>query len=115
MQIFNIKSLQQQITSESTQHDRLCLVHSKLEVSLPKFKMEQSYSLHDLLPDMGMDSVFSDSANLTRMSKIESLRVSEVSVHFHRAVTTYLHIPTSADKDFYLFFSTITGAAQGCD
>lgn len=50
-----------------------------MEVSLPKFKMEQSYSLHRLLPDMGMASVFSNSANLTRLSKDKGLKVSEVS------------------------------------
>ncbi|XP_068194397.1 protein Z-dependent protease inhibitor [Antennarius striatus] len=55
----------------------------KLEVNMPKFKMEQSYSLHDLLPDMGMGSVFSNSANLTKLSKNERLKVSEV---LHKAV-----------------------------
>ncbi|XP_069008295.1 protein Z-dependent protease inhibitor [Embiotoca jacksoni] len=54
------------------------LVKTKLEVNLPKFKMERSYSLHTLLPDMGMRSVFSNSANLTRFSKNSGLRVSEV-------------------------------------
>uniref|UniRef100_A0A3Q3WT50 Serpin domain-containing protein n=1 Tax=Mola mola TaxID=94237 RepID=A0A3Q3WT50_MOLML len=56
---------------------------AKLEVNLPKFKMEQSYSLHNLLPDMGMRSVFDNSANLTKLSKNESLKVSEV---LHKAV-----------------------------
>ncbi|XP_045918911.1 protein Z-dependent protease inhibitor [Micropterus dolomieu] len=55
----------------------------KLEVNMPKFKMEQSYSLHNLLPDMGMASVFSNSANLTKLSKDEGLKVSEV---LHKAV-----------------------------
>ncbi|XP_071398359.1 protein Z-dependent protease inhibitor [Centroberyx affinis] len=55
----------------------------KLEVNMPKFKMVQSYSLHDLLPDLGLASVFSDSANLTRLSKDRGLKVSEV---LHKAV-----------------------------
>ncbi|XP_071767101.1 protein Z-dependent protease inhibitor [Centroberyx gerrardi] len=55
----------------------------KLEVNMPKFKMVQSYSLHDLLPDLGVASVFSDSANLTRLSKDRGLKVSEV---LHKAV-----------------------------
>lgn len=46
---------------------------------MPKFKMEQSYSLHNLLPDMGMASIFSNSANLTRLSKDKAIKVSEVS------------------------------------
>ncbi|XP_073339562.1 protein Z-dependent protease inhibitor [Pagrus major] len=56
---------------------------TKLEVNIPKFKMEQSYSLHNLLPDMGMASVFSNSANLTKLSKNGGLKVSEV---LHKAV-----------------------------
>ncbi|XP_054469775.1 protein Z-dependent protease inhibitor-like [Anoplopoma fimbria] len=55
----------------------------KLEVNMPKFKMEESYSLHNLLPDMGMASIFSNSANLTKLSKEEPLKVSEV---LHKAV-----------------------------
>ncbi|XP_030247366.1 protein Z-dependent protease inhibitor isoform X2 [Sparus aurata] len=55
----------------------------KLEVHIPKFKMEQSYSLHNLLPEMGMASVFSNSANLTKLSKSGRLKVSEV---LHKAV-----------------------------
>ncbi|KAM4625784.1 protein Z-dependent protease inhibitor [Polymixia lowei] len=55
----------------------------KLEVNMPKFKMEQSYSLHNLLLDLGVASAFSYSANLTRLSKNEGLKVSEV---LHKAV-----------------------------
>lgn len=59
------------------------LQKTKLEVNMPKFKMEQSYLLHKLLPHMGMASVFSNSANLTKLSKDEGLKVSEV---LHKAV-----------------------------
>ncbi|XP_011615590.2 protein Z-dependent protease inhibitor isoform X2 [Takifugu rubripes] len=55
----------------------------KLEVHLPKFKMEHSYSLHEILPDMGMASVFDDSANLSKLSKDQGIKVSEV---LHKAV-----------------------------
>ncbi|XP_044023536.1 protein Z-dependent protease inhibitor [Siniperca chuatsi] len=55
----------------------------KLEVNVPKFKMEESYSLHNLLPDMGMASIFSSSANLTKLSKDGGLKVSEM---LHKAV-----------------------------
>ncbi|XP_029349315.1 protein Z-dependent protease inhibitor [Echeneis naucrates] len=55
----------------------------KMEVNMPKFKMMQSYSLHNLLPYMGMASVFSNSANLTRLSKDGAIKVSEV---LHKAV-----------------------------
>lgn len=82
----------------------LCLVHSKLEVNLPKFKMEQSYSLHNLLPDMGMASVFSNSANLTKLSKDEGLKVSEVSFQCRHSIKEHIHIPSSTGNS-YLFFS----------
>ncbi|XP_070699096.1 protein Z-dependent protease inhibitor [Pempheris klunzingeri] len=59
------------------------LQKTKLEISIPKFKMEQSYSLHKLLPDMGMASIFSNSANLTKLSQDHGLKVSEV---LHKAV-----------------------------
>uniref|UniRef100_A0A3P8ULE5 Serpin family A member 10 n=1 Tax=Cynoglossus semilaevis TaxID=244447 RepID=A0A3P8ULE5_CYNSE len=59
------------------------LYQTKLEINMPKLKMEQSYSLHTLLPDMGMPSVFSNSANLTKLSKNQGLKVSEV---LHKAV-----------------------------
>ncbi|XP_039992599.1 protein Z-dependent protease inhibitor [Xiphias gladius] len=59
------------------------LQKTKLEVTMPKFKLEQSYFLHNLLPDMGMASIFSNSANLTRLSKDGGVKVSEV---LHKAV-----------------------------
>uniref|UniRef100_A0A4W5RGK0 Serpin family A member 10 n=1 Tax=Hucho hucho TaxID=62062 RepID=A0A4W5RGK0_9TELE len=55
----------------------------KLEVQLPKFKMEQSYAMHSILPDLGISSIFHDTANLTRLSKDPGLKVSEV---LHKAV-----------------------------
>ncbi|XP_031704018.1 protein Z-dependent protease inhibitor isoform X1 [Anarrhichthys ocellatus] len=55
----------------------------KLDVKLPKFKLEESYSLQNLLPDMGMASIFSTSANLTKLSKEKGLKVSEV---LHKAM-----------------------------
>ncbi|XP_016328175.1 protein Z-dependent protease inhibitor-like [Sinocyclocheilus anshuiensis] len=55
----------------------------KMEVHLPKFKMEQSYDLHEILPRLGISSIFLHSANLTGLSKDAHLRVSQV---LHKAV-----------------------------
>ncbi|RXN22843.1 Z-dependent protease inhibitor-like protein [Labeo rohita] len=55
----------------------------KMEVHLPKFKMEQSYKLHEILPQMGISSIFLHSANLTGLSKDAHLKVSQV---LHKAV-----------------------------
>ncbi|KAK7904741.1 hypothetical protein WMY93_017348 [Mugilogobius chulae] len=56
------------------------LVEKKVEVHLPKFKMEESYELHKLLSEMNM---FTNNANLTKLHKDKDLKVSEV---LHRAV-----------------------------
>ncbi|XP_054652281.1 serine protease inhibitor 2.1-like [Dunckerocampus dactyliophorus] len=55
----------------------------KLEINIPKFKMEQSYSLNNILPELGFNSIFTHTANLTGLSKDVSLQVSEV---LHKAV-----------------------------
>ncbi|XP_058604336.1 protein Z-dependent protease inhibitor isoform X2 [Onychostoma macrolepis] len=55
----------------------------KMEIHLPKFKMEQSYDLHEILPHLGLSSVFLHSANLTGLSKDAHLKVSQV---LHKAV-----------------------------
>ena len=57
---------------------------------MPKFKMEQSYHLHDLLPHMGVASIFNYSANLTRLSKNKGLKLSEVGIQFQSAIINIL-------------------------
>lgn len=58
------------------------LIPRKLEVSLPKFTMEQSYALHTILPAVGIQDVFKDTANFKGMSKEPGLKVSQVSEQF---------------------------------
>ncbi|TNN84160.1 Alpha-1-antitrypsin [Liparis tanakae] len=60
---------------------------------MPKFKMEESYSLQNILPDMGMNSIFSNAANLTKLTKKVGLKVSEV---LHKAVIEVDEIGTTA-------------------
>ncbi|XP_038123331.1 protein Z-dependent protease inhibitor [Cyprinodon tularosa] len=66
---------------------------TRLEVSMPKIKMEQEYSLHNILPEMGMTSLFDTSANLTRLSKDSGLKLSEV---LHKAVVEVDETGTTA-------------------
>ncbi|XP_040056364.1 protein Z-dependent protease inhibitor [Gasterosteus aculeatus] len=103
------------------------LQKSTLEVNLPKFKMESSYSLQNILPDFGMASIFSNTANLTRLSKEEGLKVSEV---LHKAMievdetgttaaaaTTSGIIPYSLPRTFIVnrpFFFFIYHEATNC-
>ncbi|XP_076833964.1 protein Z-dependent protease inhibitor [Brachyhypopomus gauderio] len=55
----------------------------KVEVHLPKFKMEHVYSMHKILPALGIENVFKNTANLTGISQEVGLKVSEV---LHKAL-----------------------------
>ncbi|XP_043118573.1 protein Z-dependent protease inhibitor [Puntigrus tetrazona] len=72
-----------EISAERFQHWIKNMRRIKMEVHLPKFKMEQSYDLHEILPHLGFSSVFLHSSNLTGLSKDAHLRVSQV---LHKAV-----------------------------
>ncbi|XP_062272736.1 serpin A3-5-like [Scomber scombrus] len=48
------------------------------EVYLPKFSIKTSYSLKDVLTEMGMTDMFGDQADLTGISEGQKLAVSEV-------------------------------------
>ncbi|XP_055029163.2 protein Z-dependent protease inhibitor [Misgurnus anguillicaudatus] len=65
----------------------------KMEVHLPKFQMEQRYAMHELLPHLGINSVFMDSANLTGLSKDVGVKVSQV---MHTAVIAVDETGTTA-------------------
>lgn len=67
---------------------------------MPKFKMERSYSLHNILPNMGMASLFSKAANLTKLSQDKGLMLSEVSLQFHHVITRSVHIIKCPAKGF---------------
>ncbi|KAM8917552.1 protein Z-dependent protease inhibitor [Spinachia spinachia] len=69
------------------------LQKSTLEVHFPKFKMESSYLLQNILPGLGMTSIFSNAANLTKLSKEEGLQVSEV---LHKAMIEVEETGTTA-------------------
>ncbi|KAL4656393.1 protein Z-dependent protease inhibitor-like [Arapaima gigas] len=55
----------------------------RMEVNLPRFKMEQSYEMHKILPDLGITDIFTSRANLSQISTVLGLQVSEV---LHKAV-----------------------------
>ncbi|XP_009291625.2 protein Z-dependent protease inhibitor [Danio rerio] len=65
----------------------------KMEVHLPRFRMDQSYHMHELLPQLGISSVFQDSADLTGLSRDAHLKVSQV---LHKAVIEVYEQGTSA-------------------
>uniref|UniRef100_A0AAY4AT26 Serpin domain-containing protein n=1 Tax=Denticeps clupeoides TaxID=299321 RepID=A0AAY4AT26_9TELE len=75
--------IDEEITAAKILHWNKKMVKVKLEVQLPKFKMEQSYAMQKILPDLGIGNIFQDTANLTRLSMEAGLKVSEV---LHKAV-----------------------------
>lgn len=81
----------------------------KMEVHLPKFKMEQSYDLHEILPHLGISNVFLRSANLTGLSQDPHLRVSQVTAASHTDHNTLI---TDADDSVCVCLSLfLSGAA----
>lgn len=48
--------------------------------------MEQSYALHTILPAMGIQDVFKDTANFKGMSQEPGLKVSQVSEQFEYSI-----------------------------
>ncbi|XP_029960318.1 serine protease inhibitor A3L-like [Salarias fasciatus] len=50
----------------------------RYDVSVPKFSIKSSYTLNDILIEMGMADMFSDRADLTGISEGQKLVVSEV-------------------------------------
>lgn len=56
------------------------ILHSRQAmVSIPKLSIETSYSLRNILSEMGMSNIFSYSANFTGIAN-EPILVSEVSM-----------------------------------
>uniref|UniRef100_A0A8C4SQP1 Serpin peptidase inhibitor, clade A (alpha-1 antiproteinase, antitrypsin), member 10b n=2 Tax=Erpetoichthys calabaricus TaxID=27687 RepID=A0A8C4SQP1_ERPCA len=50
----------------------------KLEVFLPRFKLEQSYKMHKILPRLGITDMFTELADLSHIADNRHLKVSEV-------------------------------------
>ncbi|GBN71434.1 Serpin B10 [Araneus ventricosus] len=55
----------------------------KVRVSLPKFRMEFSKSLKETFQELGVQKTFKDDANLSGISDLQSLKVSDI---VHKAV-----------------------------
>ncbi|RVE57208.1 hypothetical protein OJAV_G00213970 [Oryzias javanicus] len=75
----------------------------KLEVRMPRFHLEQSYLLHDILPGMGLKSLFTYSADLTKLSKNKDLTLSEA---LHKAVIEVDEVGTTAAASTAVHIST---------
>ncbi|XP_077366448.1 protein Z-dependent protease inhibitor-like [Festucalex cinctus] len=61
------------------------LKKTKLEVQLPRFFLDRSYSLRDVLRALGVLQIFQDDADLSAMGLPQGAKVAQV---LHKAVTT---------------------------
>ncbi len=66
---------------------------TKVEVFLPKFRVEYEAELKSLLGQMGMPLAFSNDANFTRMSKQDDLKIDRV---IHKAIVDVAEKGTEA-------------------
>ncbi|KAJ8009237.1 hypothetical protein DPEC_G00086810 [Dallia pectoralis] len=71
-------SIEDEFTGERIQDWLKRLKRTKLEVQLPRFMLEQSYSLQKILPGLGISEVFQDSADFSGISSETNLKLSEV-------------------------------------
>ncbi|XP_031165525.1 alpha-1-antitrypsin homolog [Sander lucioperca] len=55
------------------------VTHRRYNVYIPKFSIKASYTLNDVLSEMGMTDMFGDRANLRGISEEQRLAVSDVS------------------------------------
>ncbi|KAL0967556.1 hypothetical protein UPYG_G00253740 [Umbra pygmaea] len=71
-------SIDEEITGRRFQGWLKQLKRTKLEVQLPRFMLEKSYSLQKILPGMGFSQVFQESADLSGIGGETNLTLSEV-------------------------------------
>ena len=67
----------------------------RLEVQLPRFILEQSYSLQKVLPGLGISEVFQDSADFSGIGGETGLRLSEVSVSWCFSISVCVYLALS--------------------
>nr|XP_057929961.1 serpin peptidase inhibitor, clade A (alpha-1 antiproteinase, antitrypsin), member 10a [Doryrhamphus excisus] len=79
----DITAVEEEVTSEKIQSWIRQLKKTKLEVQLPRFLLESSSSLGDVLRTLGMVQVFQDDADLSSMGAAQGTKLSQV---FHKAV-----------------------------
>lgn len=78
----SLTEIEKKISIEKLNRYIELMVETDVQVSLPKFKFEAEYALKPVLSKMGMPEPFSLSANFSKMSGNQELKIDEV---FHKA------------------------------
>ncbi|KAM4633144.1 serpin peptidase inhibitor, clade A (alpha-1 antiproteinase, antitrypsin), member 10a [Polymixia lowei] len=81
----DITSIEEEITAERFQGWLRQLKKIKLEVQLPRFLLERTYSLQDILEGLGVQEVFQDNADLSLITGEKGLKLTQV---LHKAAIT---------------------------
>jgi serpin B len=72
------KEFEQRLTAASLDQRIAMLKKQKVQVRLPKFKMETSFDLSTILKNTGMGQAFSNNADFSGISQTTSLKISNV-------------------------------------
>ncbi|XP_056437377.1 serpin peptidase inhibitor, clade A (alpha-1 antiproteinase, antitrypsin), member 10a [Gadus chalcogrammus] len=81
----SVTSVEEEFTAERFQGWLLKLKRTRLEVQLPRFLMESSSNLQDVLKQMKVTDVFQDGADLSGMTTDEGIQLTQV---YHKAAIT---------------------------
>ncbi|XP_072218308.1 serpin peptidase inhibitor, clade A (alpha-1 antiproteinase, antitrypsin), member 10a [Leuresthes tenuis] len=79
----DITAVEEQVTSEKIQTWIRQLKKTKLEVQLPRFLLERSYSLKSVLQTLDITRVFQDDADISKMDEAKGHKLTEV---YHKSV-----------------------------
>ncbi|XP_058468787.1 protein Z-dependent protease inhibitor-like [Solea solea] len=79
----DVVSVEEDVTAAKIQAWIQQLKKTKLEVQLPRFLLERSYSLKDVLQSLDITQVFDHDADMTNMGGVKGPRLTQV---FHKSV-----------------------------
>ncbi|CAN9508003.1 unnamed protein product [Ophioblennius macclurei] len=74
----DIREVEEELTAEKVQIWRRQLKKTWLEVLLPRFLLERSYSLKEVLQTLDITEVFLDTADISNMGEAKALKLSQV-------------------------------------
>ncbi|XP_019965787.1 protein Z-dependent protease inhibitor-like [Paralichthys olivaceus] len=81
----DVTAVEEEVTAEKIQAWIKQLKKTKLEVQVPRFLLERSYSLKDVLQTLDITQVFQDDADITNMGGAKGPQLTQV---FHKSIVT---------------------------
>ncbi|XP_044024709.1 serpin peptidase inhibitor, clade A (alpha-1 antiproteinase, antitrypsin), member 10a isoform X2 [Siniperca chuatsi] len=81
----DVTAVEEEVTAEKIQAWIRQLKKTKLEVQLPRFLLERSYSLRDVLQTLDITQVFQDDADISNMGGAKGPKLTQV---FHKSVVS---------------------------